>query len=56
MFSNYYVDINECDTQNVGCAHTCQNVPGGVYCECDLGYELGPNNLDCEGISLRHVL
>ena len=40
FYSN--TDINECETNNGGCAAiaTCENVPGTFYCECPAGYEL----------------
>ena len=34
----HYLDINECDTGNGGCAQTCVNLRGAMDCECDDGY------------------
>ena len=33
-------DIDECQEQNGGCSHKCNNVPGTFYCSCDKGYGL----------------
>ena len=51
-----YVDINECLVDNDGCEHYCTNLQGinnttglGYQCECYHGYQLAPNNHDCNG-------
>ena len=48
FYSN--TDINECETNNGGCAAiaTCENVPGTFYCECPAGYDL-KDGKDCVG-------
>ena len=48
-------DINECLTNNGGCAHNCTNTVGSYYCECPDGYVLQPNNHDCEGWQISYV-
>ena len=52
-----YVDINECLVDNGGCEFSCTNLEGinnatglGYQCGCDNGYQLTPNNHDCEGM------
>ena len=54
-----YVDINECLVDNGGCEFSCTNLEGinnttglGYQCECDNGYQLAPNNHDCEGMCI----
>ena len=34
-------DVNECASNNGGCAHTCTNTEGSFTCSCRTGYELG---------------
>ena len=54
---NWYLDINECLMDNGGCEHSCTNLEGinnatglGYQCGCQYGYQLAPNNDDCNGI------
>ena len=47
--SRYYTDINECNTNNGGCEHTCTNVDGSNICSCDEGYTLDSNGNSCTG-------
>ena len=44
--STTVTDINECVTNNGGCAHNCTNTAGSYYCGCATGYFLHPNKLD----------
>ena len=51
------VDINECLVDNGGCEFSCINLEGinnttglGYQCGCDDGYQLAPNNHDCNGM------
>ena len=46
---HYYTDINECNTNNGGCEHTCTNVDGSNICSCDEGYTLDSNGNSCTG-------
>ena len=41
-------DINECNTGNGGCEHTCTNNDGSFTCACDTGYQLDSNQY-CSG-------
>ena len=52
-----YTDINECLINNGGCERKCTNIEGinsttglGYQCGCDKGYQLAPNNHDCNGM------
>ena len=45
----YYADINECSTNNGGCAGTCTNTAGSYYCTCSSGCTLGSNGHVCNG-------
>ena len=45
-------DINECDTTNGRCEHSCTNTIGSFICSCDTGYQLDGNGLSCSGESL----
>ncbi|XP_019631685.1 PREDICTED: fibrillin-1-like [Branchiostoma belcheri] len=33
-------DVNECSSNNGGCAHNCVNTDGSYHCTCRTGYEL----------------
>ena len=46
-------DINECDTTNGRCEHSCTNTIGSFICSCDTGYQLDGNGLSCSGEGLR---
>ena len=35
-----YIDVNECQSDNGGCAQTCDNTDGSYQCSCLNGYEL----------------
>ena len=43
------LDINECSSNNGGCAHTCTNTAGSYYCTCNTGYSLNNNKHGCTG-------
>ena len=47
-----FTDINECATNNGGCSQVCLNREGSYSCDCYPGYELGPNNHTCSGMSI----
>ena len=42
-------DIDECSTNQGGCSGTCQNTVGSFQCSCSVGFELGPDQMDCVG-------
>lgn len=43
------IDIDECSTNNDGCAHNCTNTIGSYQCSCEDGYILNKDNHSCEG-------
>ena len=43
------VDIDECQTDNDGCAQVCENTVGSYQCSCWDGYELSVDNHTCTG-------
>ena len=44
-----FTDINECDSDNGGCNHTCHNEIGSFHCECYDGYLLAEDGFLCIG-------
>ena len=42
--------MNECATNNGGCAQTCTNNVGSFVCSCQSGYTLARNGLACNGM------
>lgn len=42
-------DINECSTNNGGCAQNCHNTAGSYHCSCNTGYSLNGNGHSCNG-------
>ena len=46
--------VNECDTNNGGCSHTCVDTEESYMCECPTGYELAAGDShNCVGKSLQ---
>ena len=50
-----FPDINKCTINNGGCSQVCLNTEGSYTCDCYPGYELGPNNHTCNGMSTIHM-
>ena len=45
-------DIDECATNNGGCAQVCTNTDGGFTCSCNPGYAINnDDNSMCDGES-----
>lgn len=44
---SFSTDINECDEDNGGCEHKCQNIPGSYKCACSSGFQLRADNHTC---------
>ena len=51
LLANHYniSDINECQNNNGGCQHTCNNTVGSFQCSCLSGYSLNADGLQCDG-------
>ena len=45
---NILSDINECTTNNGGCADSCTNNIGSFTCACGSGYILGSDQKTCK--------
>ena len=45
----FHIDINECATNNGGCAQICTNSVGSYYCSCGAGYMMGGDGHTCSG-------
>lgn len=46
-----FADINECETGENTCSHTCENSPGGYECQCPTGFQISPlNSTQCQDI------
>ena len=43
-------DINECNTNNGGCAYNCTNTLGSFMCSCRNGFQLASDGLGCDGM------
>lgn len=43
------LDINECDVRSANCAQQCVNTPGSYLCDCNPGYRLSSNGVECTG-------
>lgn len=43
------VDENECEYDNGGCSHFCQNIHSNYTCSCRDGFRLAPDRHDCLG-------
>ena len=55
LVRNYvtHLDINECSSDNGGCAHQCNNTVGSYDCLCNTGFSLSSNRHYCSGLSLH---
>ena len=42
-------DVDECSSNNGGCAQVCTKTPGSYTCGCDSGYELDGDGFSCNG-------
>ena len=42
-------DINECATNNGGCAQICTNTVSSYHCSCGAGYMMGGDGHTCSG-------
>ena len=49
MFCPTFSDIDECATNDGGCAQTCNNTDGSYTCSCLDGYSSTDNGITCIG-------
>ncbi len=49
FFIFYCTDVNECQSNNGNCQHTCQNTVGSFSCGCNSGFILASNGQTCNG-------
>ena len=54
LFIHNIIDIDECDTNNGGCEHTCTNSDGSYTCSCNTGYTLDLDDEGCSREKLNH--
>lgn len=47
FMANYFIDRDECATNNGGCQHVCINTIGSYQCSCNNGFILHENKRDC---------
>ena len=52
IFLHSCTDINECSTNNGGCAHSCVNTQGSFTCSCRSGFQLASDGRGCDGKAL----
>ncbi|XP_022091514.1 sushi, von Willebrand factor type A, EGF and pentraxin domain-containing protein 1-like [Acanthaster planci] len=45
-------DVNECESDNGGCAQSCHNTPGFFLCSCFSGFALQPDGHSCNEVPL----
>ena len=51
----FSLDIDECSSNNGGCAQVCTNDPGSYTCGCNPGYELDGDGFSCNGMSHHYI-
>jgi len=40
----WFSDVDECEENNAGCDHICDNVGGSYRCNCYAGYQLNTDD------------
>uniref|UniRef100_A0A158PA86 Metalloendopeptidase n=1 Tax=Angiostrongylus cantonensis TaxID=6313 RepID=A0A158PA86_ANGCA len=48
FLANFIADLDECQTDNAGCEHICQNRLGSYLCLCHIGYILADDGHNCK--------
>ena len=49
VWSNWYLDVDECTIANGECEQRCINTEGSFYCDCHEGHALENDNRQCGG-------
>ena len=52
----FFPEVNECMENNGGCMHTCVDTVGSYQCECNIGFQLGPDGKTCESACGGYIL
>ncbi len=56
IYNSFYSEgVNECLTNNGGCAQVCTDTLVSFVCSCNEGFTLASNNFDCIGKKV-HIL
>ena len=50
----HLTDIDECETREKVCQHTCMNTFGSFNCGCKPGFQLLDDGFTCEGNECTH--
>ena len=48
-YGDFFLDINECNSNNGVCEHNCRDTDGSYTCSCNRGFRLSVNGLSCYG-------
>ncbi|CAI5455008.1 unnamed protein product [Caenorhabditis angaria] len=48
FFANFIADFDECQYDNAGCEHSCQNRLGSYICTCNAGFILSEDKHNCK--------
>ncbi|CAP34105.2 Protein CBR-NAS-39 [Caenorhabditis briggsae] len=48
FFANFIADFDECQNNNAGCEHVCQNRLGSYVCTCNPGFILSEDRHNCK--------
>ena len=44
------ISVNECETDNGGCEHKCEDTFSSYQCSCEFGYALDVDSRGCIGM------
>lgn len=47
----FFIDLNECATDNGGCEQICENIAGSFFCDCLEGYVVSPDGATCTDVN-----
>ena len=55
IFMLFFIDIDECATDNGDCSQVCVNKPGSYECKCNAGYVLADDMKTCTGWCISDI-